>query len=99
LDFVIGLPSSQGFDIILTVVDRFTKMVVLIQTPTECDASDMQDSFLIMDFLCFVSRLIWSVTGTLDLHLIIGNNCVRGYRYTAACHQPSIPSLMVTHIL
>jgi hypothetical protein len=31
------------------------KEVVLIQTPTECDAMNVQDSFLIMGFLSFVS--------------------------------------------
>jgi transposase InsO family protein len=38
LDFVTGLPSSQGCDAVFTVVDRFTKMVVLIPTPIDCDA-------------------------------------------------------------
>jgi transposase InsO family protein len=40
LEFVTGLSSSQGCDAILTVVDRFTKMVVLIPTTTDCDANE-----------------------------------------------------------
>jgi hypothetical protein len=40
LDFVVGLPSSQGCDTILTVVHRFTNMVTLIRTTIECDANE-----------------------------------------------------------
>jgi hypothetical protein len=40
LDFVTGLPSSHGCDAIFTVVDRFTNMVVLIPTTTDCDAHE-----------------------------------------------------------
>ncbi|PRP76895.1 retrotransposon nucleocapsid protein [Planoprotostelium fungivorum] len=32
MDFIVGLPRSEGFDTILTVVDRFTKMAHFIPT-------------------------------------------------------------------
>jgi hypothetical protein len=41
LDFVTGLPvSARGNDAILTVVDRLTKLVVLIETTTDCDSKE-----------------------------------------------------------
>ena len=46
IDFITGLPRSSGFNAILTITDRLTKMVHLIPTVKEATASDIAKIFL-----------------------------------------------------
>jgi RNase H-like domain found in reverse transcriptase/Reverse transcriptase (RNA-dependent DNA polymerase)/Integrase zinc binding domain/Integrase core domain/Chromo (CHRromatin Organisation MOdifier) domain len=46
MDFIEGLPMSEGCDMILVVVDRLTKMALLIPTHREVDAEDVAKIFL-----------------------------------------------------
>lgn len=46
MDFVTGLPESNGYNAILVVVDRLTKMRHLIPTTEECDAPTPADLFV-----------------------------------------------------
>ena len=46
MDFITGLPKSAGFDSILTVTDRLTKMVHLIPTTKNATARDVAKLFL-----------------------------------------------------
>jgi len=45
MDFITGLPKSAGFDSILTVTDRLTKMVHLIPTTKNATARDVAKFF------------------------------------------------------
>ncbi|CCO36910.1 Retrotransposable element Tf2 155 kDa protein type 1 [Rhizoctonia solani AG-1 IB] len=45
-DMIVGLPSSEGFDAILTVIDRFSKMVHLIPTHSTASAIDIANLFV-----------------------------------------------------
>jgi hypothetical protein len=46
MDFVTGLPSSEGCDAIWVVVDRLTKQRHLIPCRTDVDAKDLADMFI-----------------------------------------------------
>ena len=46
MDFVTGLPWSQGFDAIWVVVDRLTKARHLVPCRTNTDANDLADLFI-----------------------------------------------------
>jgi transposase InsO family protein len=46
MDFVTGLPDCEGFDAILVVVDRLTKMRHFSACQTDCSAEDLADLFL-----------------------------------------------------
>lgn len=41
MDFVIGLPVSEGNSVILTIVDHFSKMVRLVPLPKLPSAKEM----------------------------------------------------------
>jgi transposase InsO family protein len=47
MDFIVKLPRSNGYDSILVVVDRFTKMAHFIPCNETCTASKL--AFLVMD--------------------------------------------------
>jgi hypothetical protein len=47
IDFVTGLPLSNGFDAILVVVDRLTKRRHLIACHTTCSAHDLAELFVL----------------------------------------------------
>lgn len=40
-----SLPTSNGFDAIFTIVDRFSRYVKFIPCNTTCSASDVADMF------------------------------------------------------
>ena len=46
MDFVTGLPWSDGFDSILVIVDRLTKMSHFIPCRSDCSARDLADLFI-----------------------------------------------------
>ena len=46
MDFVVGLPWSNGFDAILVVVDRLTKETRLVSCRETCIAEDLADLFI-----------------------------------------------------
>jgi hypothetical protein len=41
MDFMVGLPPSRGFDAIMVVVDRFSKMAHFIPTKDEATAQEI----------------------------------------------------------
>ncbi|QRW23612.1 Retrotransposable element Tf2 protein [Rhizoctonia solani] len=45
-DMIVGLPISEGFDAILTVIDRFSKMVHFIPTQSTALAIDIANLFI-----------------------------------------------------
>ncbi|QRW18204.1 Transposon Tf2-12 polyprotein [Rhizoctonia solani] len=45
-DMIVGLPVSEGFDAILTVIDRFSKMVHFIPTQSTASAIDIANLFV-----------------------------------------------------
>ena len=46
MDFIEQLPVSRGFDAILVVVDRFSKMALFIPSTSTCTAVDLADLFM-----------------------------------------------------
>lgn len=46
MDFIVGLPSSEGCAWILVVVDRFSKYGVFIPAPKDCTAEQAAQLFL-----------------------------------------------------
>jgi len=46
IDFITGLPKSNGFNAIMTVTDRLTKMVHIIPTQTDATAKDITKLFV-----------------------------------------------------
>ena len=46
MDFITQLPDSNGFDAILVVVDRFSKMGIFIKTHTTATAEDLANLFV-----------------------------------------------------
>jgi len=46
MDFIVGLPESKGYNAILVIVDRFSKMAHFIPTTNEVNASETADLFL-----------------------------------------------------
>jgi len=54
MDFIVGLPESQGYDSILTVVDRHSKAIIL--SPCKATITAEQTSQLLMDN-------VWKCTG------------------------------------
>ena len=46
MDFVVGLPWSNGFDAILVVVDRLTKETRLVSYKETCIAEDFAGLFI-----------------------------------------------------
>lgn len=46
VDFVTGLPDSEGHSVVLTVVDRFSKMVHFIRLPKLPSAKETAEAFL-----------------------------------------------------
>jgi len=57
MDFIEQLPNSGGFDSILVVVCRFTKMAIFIPTTVTATSKDLTDLFV---------RHVWSKHGTPD---------------------------------
>ena len=45
IDFITGLPKSNGIDAIVTVTDRLTKMVHILPTTSNATASDIASLF------------------------------------------------------
>jgi hypothetical protein len=50
MDFMVSLPHSKGFDAIMVVVDRFSKMAHFIRTKDEATAQEMRRLFFIHIF-------------------------------------------------
>ncbi|KZV45519.1 hypothetical protein F511_26680 [Dorcoceras hygrometricum] len=46
MDFIIGLPPSEGCGSIIVVVDRFSKYATFIPTPKDCTAEQAAGLFL-----------------------------------------------------
>ena len=51
MDFIKGLPLSNGFDMILVIVCRLSKMGLFIPTVQDIDAEDLAMIFLVHVFL------------------------------------------------
>jgi hypothetical protein len=50
MDFMVSLPPSRGFDAIMVVVDRFSKMAHFIYTKDEATAQKISKLFFINVF-------------------------------------------------
>ena len=46
MDFIMGLPKSEGCDIIMVVVNRFSKYGIFIPAPVKCPAEIAAPLFL-----------------------------------------------------
>ena len=46
MDFITGLPKSQGYDVILVVVDKFTKFVHFMPLPHPYTATKVAQAFM-----------------------------------------------------
>ena len=46
MDFIIGLPKSEGYGYIIVVVDRFSKYATFIAAPKDCTAEETARLFL-----------------------------------------------------
>ena len=46
MDFVVELPQSQGFDVIVVVTDRFTKAQQYLPAKTPCTAADVANAYI-----------------------------------------------------
>jgi hypothetical protein len=46
MDFIEGLPSSDGFNMIIVIIDRLTKMALFIPTHSDVDAPEVAMIFL-----------------------------------------------------
>ena len=46
IDFITGLPKSNGYDAIMTVTDRLTKMVHILPTTANATAKDVAKLFI-----------------------------------------------------
>ena len=56
MDFITNLPTTKnGNDSNLTIVDRFTKYVVLVQCKISVNAADVAKHFLIMWYVSLAS--------------------------------------------
>ena len=45
MDLITHLPTSKGFDLVFTIVDRFSKYVTIIPCKTTCTALDLARIF------------------------------------------------------
>ncbi|KAH0603597.1 uncharacterized protein H6S33_007256, partial [Morchella sextelata] len=87
MDFVTGLPESEGYDAIMVVVDRLTKMRHLLPCNTTVNSEDVTQLYL---------RNIWKLHG-LPTHVTSG----RGTQFTdkfwkALCKHLDIEARMST---
>ena len=46
MDFMVGLPESNGYDAIWVVVDRLTKLRHMVPCKSTCSSEDLPDLFL-----------------------------------------------------
>ena len=46
MDFIVKLPRSEGFDAILVIVDRLTKMSLFIPTTTNVTSEQLADLYV-----------------------------------------------------
>ena len=46
MDFIIGLPKSEGYGSIIVVVDRFSKYATFIAAPKDCIVEETTRLFL-----------------------------------------------------
>lgn len=82
LDFVTGLPPSEGNTAVLTVVDRFSKMVRFIPLPKIPSANEMAEVLMFVEFLDFPGmscltrvRSVWLRGGELRQCIKLDNGC------------------------
>ncbi|XP_061652803.1 uncharacterized protein LOC133488666 [Phyllopteryx taeniolatus] len=90
LDFVTGLPPSEGNSVILTIVDRFSKSVHYIPLPKLPSAFETTDLLVqhVLDSTVFPSIL--SLTEVLSSHPWCGRNSVKRWAQQPACHRDII---------
>jgi hypothetical protein len=61
LDFVTGLPNSQGKDTILVVIDKLTKFALFFATNTDVTATETTSLLLQVVWIC-VALVMWTRT-------------------------------------
>jgi transposase InsO family protein len=80
-DFVVGLPSSVGYDSVLVVVDRLTKMQHLILCTTKITAEEFGELFI---------DNIWRLHGLPDTVISHRGNVFGAKFWTKVCKRLGI---------
>ncbi len=68
MDFMVSLPPSKGFDAIMVVVDRFSKMAHFIPTKDEATAQETRRFFLLPHFQASWASKIHSVESRPEIY-------------------------------
>ena len=93
MDFIIALPWTQrGKDLVMVVIDRFTKLPHFVACHKADDASHIADLYLReIIILHGVPKTIVILIGTPSFYLIFLEKFVASARYQALvqCHLPS----------
>ena len=45
MDFIVGLPASEGYHLVLLIVDRYSEYATFIPAPKECSAEQVAHLF------------------------------------------------------
>lgn len=95
VDFITIIPPSEGFDSIMVVVDRFTKMAKFLPCTKEFSASNEAALFLkeIWSRHGFLRKLY--LTKVLNLSPSSGNTYCKAYRLNCVFNWDSTPNMMV----
>jgi hypothetical protein len=76
MDFIEGLPKSQGKDVILVFVDRLTKYAHFLALSHPYNVQKVADLFMDNIVKCMVLLLQLSVTETLSLPASSSKRCL-----------------------
>ena len=90
MDFIEGLPLSDGYDTILVIVCHLSKMVLFIATHRDIDAEDLAMLFLVHIFSKHGTLLTSSLTVGNTLSPISGGPCV-----DCLASRPTSPQLII----
>ncbi len=93
MDFVTGLPLSDGKTVVLTVVDRFSKATHFIPLPKLPSARET--ATIVLDHVFRIHGLLWSLTGVPSLCQSFGQSSVDSWERPRACPLDITRRLMV----
>ena len=66
MDFIVGLPTSKGYNWVLVIVDQYSKYATFIPAPKECSAK--QAAHLFFKHVVKYWDLPRSIISDLDTH-------------------------------